>query len=152
MKRVKKFHLVKFLPEHGWKLFERNKHQIPFGVNPAALFELYATQGAGYTLIIDDVIVAAAGILFWPREKGDAWMLISPAFFQYKKTTFKIIKRMVVSVAKIRGLKRIQASVLYDFEVCDRFLKHLDFIPETPGGMEAAGPDGETLFIYARTF
>lgn len=150
-----KVECVKFLPEHGDDIIKRNGTQgkiLSSSIGMAECLDMWNNHGPAYTLIIDDVIVCSAGVTCLGWNRGEAWMLISSLFFQYKKTTYKVIKNMLGFIAREKGLKRIQSFIFCDSntEVRERFLKHLGF--EREGISRCAGPDNQDLLSYARIF
>lgn len=144
---------VKFLVEHGEDIIKRTNGKIAspsIAINEC--FDMWYSHGPAYTLIIDDVIICSAGVTCLGWNRGEAWMLVSSDFYQHTKTAYKVIKNMLGFIAREKGLKRVQSSIICDSytEVRERFLKHLGF--EKEGISRCAGPDNQDLISYARIF
>ncbi len=125
-----KFELVVLEDIHVMNIIERNKIEgfkiISPSVNINELLGAYLSKGSiGYTLLADDVPVGCAGIINLNWQRGEAWLLISSLFFQYKKTCLKIIKRMLILMVKTMKLKRVQSCINVEFNEGCLFMEHL---------------------------
>ena len=112
----------------------------------------WGKSGPAFTLFIDNEIVGSAGIILLDWQRGEAWTLFTSLFKKYKKIVWKNIKIYLDQIQKSENLRRIQSFIRLDFPEGCRFLEHLGFENETPNGLKAFGPNGETLLLYGRTY
>lgn len=105
-------------------------------------------KGRAYTLITDGGIIFCGGIVDLGRNIGEAWMLTSPLFFKYIKTSYMVCKNMFNKMCDTSSFKRVQATVFCDFKEGHSFVKHLGMNEE--GTLIAYGPKNEDVIMFAR--
>ncbi len=154
---MKKIEIIPYEPRHAYEILDRNVREEDLWLSTYPDWDKWvvAWQKAGpaYSLLIDDKVIICAGVILLEWLKGEAWMLLSNDFYQYKKTCFKEIKKYLIEIIHIFKLRRLQAIILCNLanvEECKRFLKHLGFKNETPDGLAAYGPNGEDVFLFGR--
>ena len=106
------------------------------------------TKGEGYSAFIDGQLVASGGIHLISKKVGQAWLFITPLFFQHKTETYRIIKMLLDKMESSYGLHRIQATITMGHEMGERFAEHLGFYYE--GIMKKFSDDGADHKLYAR--
>lgn len=105
--------------------------------------------GPGYTIIVDDEVIACAGIrVFW-EGAGEAWSILSK---EKSGKNLKLIldtfgKRLEFVIDKLK-FRWIQVSLNSNNEKGIRFAQHFGF--ERKCNMKGYLPDGSDAFLYAR--
>jgi RimJ/RimL family protein N-acetyltransferase len=147
-----KIEIITYKREHAYDILDRNVRECDVWLTNAPDWEKWAvgweTSGPSYTLVIDDQIVACAGVVLMNYNRGEAWTLFSPLINKYPKTCFKAIRDELRGIVSEHGLKRVQALVRPGLEVAERFVEHLGF--EKEGVLVAFGPGGEDMTMYGR--
>ena len=144
--------IVPLEPEHIKSLIDRNKDEkfsfMPEGISPADMAKACLLPGSvAYCLLADGVPVFASGIINTMWGRGDAWLLISPDFYRYRKTSMKAIRDILVREAEDKNFRRVQATSFIDN---GHLFEFLGFDKEAV--LKRYGPRGETGTIYARFF
>lgn len=143
--------VVQYEPEHAYDILSHMREEevnLSKHIDWDKWVNAWKQNGPAYTLIINGKIVACAGVVLMEWKKGQAWVLLSSLFYQYKKTTYKLIKRFLELIIKTKDLKRVEAFVRPDFEEAINFIKHLGF--NFQGLQECYGPNGEDYLMFAR--
>lgn len=136
---------------HAYDILDRNIREEDLWLsnqNWEEAIEYWKTGGPGYTIIINDEIVACGGIFLLGRS-GEAWTLLSPLFYKYYRLVYRIIKSKVSEMIQEYKLNRVQATIKPDFAPAIRLVEHLGF--EKEGIMKSYGPNGEDVLLYGRT-
>ena len=148
--------IVPYQPIHGYMVLEKNTRESDIWISQYKdwdkAIEGWSKGGPAFTLFVDGEIVGCAGIVLLDWQRGEAWTLFTSLFMKYKKIIWKNIKIYLDQIQKSEHLRRIHALVRLDFPEGCRFLEHLGFENETPNGLRAFGPNGETLFMYGREY
>lgn len=104
-------------------------------------------QFPSFSGIADDGTVLAVGGVYEPwKNRAVAWMLLAGDLGPH----MVCIHRAIVRFLDLQQLPRVEATVREGFEPGHRWVKMLGFTCETPNGMKAYSPDGETHYQYAR--
>jgi hypothetical protein len=146
--------MIKILPfkaEHGENIAKQNEAMgiNIVGVTLESMIRAYLSPGsAALTLLVDNIPIAASGIINLAWNRGEAWLLTGPQFYSYRKTAYKYIKQLLPVLAKQKGFVRVQ-SVVTD-ECYSKIAKRLGF--EYEGLLKAYAPMGRNAFMYARIF
>ncbi len=112
------------------------------------LIKTYLSPGSlSSTLIIDDVPIVCGGIVNLNWKRGEAWILTSSLFNQYKKTCYKAVKTMLEVMSKTGNFVRVQSLVEPNSLNC-KMIKRLGF--EFEGVLRRYGPDNQDLWLYGR--
>ena len=111
-----------------------------------ASYAAYLMQGEGYTLLIDGMVYACAGMI--PQWEGvaEGWSCMTDRARAKPLTLCKAFKgKMDIMCSKYR---RVQLTVEEGFGEAELFAKYLGFTFE--GRMPYYSPDGKTHLRYAR--
>ncbi|SRR6266436_718025 len=84
------------------------------------------TQGPSYTLIAEDKVVCAFGVMVMWEKVGVAWGMLGPDFRKYKLFVTRNAKRMLGDVQRALSLDRIEVQCLPN-EMYKRWLCALGF-------------------------
>ena len=104
-------------------------------------------NGIAYTALVDDKIIACAGVVFpWP-EMGSAWVTFQELALKHKIWVTRIIKRILEDTIRARNLNRVEAVVLADNIVNQEWIKVLGFTQEN-GRARKYSPDGRDVIRY----
>lgn len=101
--------------------------------------------GAGWTVQVNGKTVACA-ILAGSGHRAAVFAFIGADAGPHMLTVYRAAEFMFASAP----FWRIEATVLTGFTAGERWLRMLKFELETPNGMRAFGPGGETHSLYAR--
>jgi len=147
--------VVPFTSDHAYDIIERNIREgrvntdIPENLN--TIITWWLESGPAYTIFVDDEIVASAGVAIYGPHRGEAWSLMTNLIKKYPKTLFKTFKLKLDEIIATNSLSRVHSTVFSNIEAGCRFIEHLGFVNETPNGMKKFGPNGETVYLFART-
>ena len=103
-----------------------------------------------FTCMIDDKIIASAGIKKIWGQVGEGWVLAKNDIYKYPLTIAKAIKQNFDYVAKSNNIKRVQTAVRAEYGIGIRFAKWLGL--ENEGLMKHYGIDGSDHYRFARIF
>ena len=78
-----------------------------------------------FTCVINDKVIASAGIKKIWNGVGEGWVLSTDKIFDYPLTIAKAIKQNFDYVAKSNNIKRVQTAVRTDYGIGIRFAKWL---------------------------
>lgn len=107
--------------------------------------------GPGYTIVMDDEIIACAGIRLFPGYKtaGEAWIILSKEKSdQHIKYILKEFGKRLEYVIKEMKIRWIQIALKKDNEKGIRFAQHFKF--ERKCSMAGYLPDSSDALLYAR--
>jgi hypothetical protein len=151
---LKKTEIVPYEPIHAYEIIERNvrEQDIHLSETPdwEEAVEGWKKCGPAFTLLVDNQVVACAGVTILKPGVGEAWSLLSTLFYKNKKTVFRGMRDGLNKITQEYNLRRVQALVYCGFEQGCHLLRHLGFVNETPNGMKAFGPNGEDVFLFRR--
>lgn len=104
--------------------------------------------GPGYTIVIDNEIIACAGIrIFW-EGAGEVWAIMSNISSKHLKLILEEFgKRLEFTVREMK-LRWIQSAIRIDSDKNIRFVQHFGF--ERKCLMKGYLPDGSDALLYAR--
>lgn len=142
--------LVEYEPKHAAFIIEANlRNQERWLSDPeAARFADDCRRGGpAYTLLVNDVPVACAGIILQPWNRGEAWSLLSSLFYSHKIKVFRAMKAGIEALIAEHRLKRVQALVNPKYQSSIDFIECFGF--EFEGNLRQYGPDGDYL-MYSR--
>lgn len=105
--------------------------------------------GNAWTLEHEGEIIGSAGFIQPYPGVANGWAVTSELIYKYPLATHKAMVKMLGTLEKKHGLRRIQAECLKGFGKAVKWLMHLGF--EFEGEMKRAGPNGETMLRFART-
>ena len=103
-----------------------------------------------FTCMIDDKIIASAGIKKIWNGVGEGWVLAKNEIYKYPITIAKAIKQNFDYVATSNNIKRVQTAVRADYGIGIRFAKWLGL--QNEGLMKSYGMDGTDHYRFARIF
>jgi len=103
-----------------------------------------------FTCIINDEVIASAGIKKIWGQMGEGWVLATNKIYQHPLAIAKAIKQNFEYVAKSNNIKRVQTAVRADYGIGIRFAKWLGLKNE--GLMKHYGLDGSDNYRFARIF
>jgi hypothetical protein len=151
-----KIEIVDYKPEHILTIMESNPRERELYWCRTEDWDgwkySWQERGPAYTLFADGKIVGSAGVVLMNKKSGEAWMVLSSLFYNYKKEFFRAVRDKLEDIIKDKGLVRVQAMVVTDFPEAEHWLRHLGFENETPNprGARRVGPNGEDMYLYAR--
>jgi hypothetical protein len=102
-------------------------------------------EGYGWTVQVGGKAVACA-VLVGSGHRGAVFAFIGADAGPYMRRVYRVAERLFDTAP----FRRIEATVLTGFAAGDRWMRMLKFELETPNGMRAFGPGGETHSLYAR--
>lgn len=151
-----KIEIIPYEPIHGYRILEKNtiEANIRLGRLPGweKMVEDFGNYGPAFTIFIEEEPITCGGIILLPCQKGEAWLISSKTVLNIKLFLYKSIKNYLSSMTKENKLRRVQALCDPSFKKGISLLKHLGFENETPNGMKKFGPNGETMFMFAKIF
>lgn len=146
-----KAEVVQYEVIHAMEILDRNREIMLSKIDGwERIIQDWRTSGPAYTLLLDGVPVACAGVIFMGWSRGEAWTLLSPEIKNHPRLIFSQVKKNLEKIIAENGLRRVQAIVLEGHEEGKVFLEHLGFKIETPHGMKGFGPNGETFYMFGR--
>jgi RimJ/RimL family protein N-acetyltransferase len=107
-------------------------------------------DGMAFTGLINDKIVAAAGMKRIWGSVAEGWFLAKNDVWNYPITIAKAVKQNLDYLAKTNNIKRLQTAVRTDFGIGIRFAKWLGFTNE--GLMKHYGFDGADHYRFSRIY
>ncbi len=139
--------IVPFKPEH-LELFEGKKGDelMPPGLDYQTLFTVFADRGAMFSGIVDDRVVAIAGLIGLWDGVGEVFATFTEEGTHYMKSIHRKSKEVIETALK-DGFWRIQTNVKAGFEKGIRWVEGLGFHSEGP--MERYAPDGSNMIRYS---
>lgn len=99
-----------------------------------------------FSLLANGEVKMCAGLTVSPEGRGNSWAVFGADAGPYLLRAARFAKKWF----EASGLRRIEAIMLGGFTAGERWIKLLGFELETPNGMKAFGPNGETYYLYAR--
>jgi hypothetical protein len=148
---IDKIKILPFKEEHAIDIAKQNEAigVNIVGVTLASMVRAYLSSGSvALTLFVDEKPIVSAGIINLAWNRGEAWLLVGPQFYSYRKTAYKFIKQLFPALAKQKGFVRVQ-SVITD-DRFDKIAKHLGFKYE--GTLRAYAPMGRDVKMFSRIF
>jgi hypothetical protein len=138
--------LIPYKAEHAMSFVDRDKWSLVTW-KEAIEREKYPA----YTGMIDESILGCAGIMIpWPGM-GIAWLTMSPiAVVHFRVWMTKICRRIVDDVVRSCDLHRLEAIVLADNAVNQRWIEAMGFSREKDGLARNYLPDGRNMLRYER--
>ena len=111
--------------------------------------EIRKKKGSAYTVTDKDgKIIACFGVqILWPGV-GEVWVTFTELFNEYKREAVIFTGTILNKFQEMLELNRLQADVLADVEVSNKFVQHYGFVLE--GRMRKYSPYGEDVNRYAR--
>lgn len=106
----------------------------------------YELSGRGYSILVGDKPVACAVLVEVGDGRGSVQAFIGADAGPHMLLATRVAERMF----RESCLRRIEALVVAGFSNGARWTGLLGFELETPNGMRAFGPNGETYLLYAR--
>ena len=126
---------------------EVNDISQALGITPRELIASRFSVSLGYTLFTDDQeVVMIAGVTKMWEGFYETWILITPLFKCYSKSSIKLIRQLLKQLAII-GFNRIQADIDINMQKNIDFIEHFGFKSE--GKMHYFGLNKETYVRYA---
>lgn len=109
-----------------------------------------ATVGDGGTMVYEGTVLAAFGFLrLWPGVY-EVWLLPSVHIARYPSIFLRTVRGYVDRMFETHNLRRLQSPALAD-RLHDKWMLHLGFVNETPGGMPGYGEVGQNYNLWGRT-
>ena len=146
------FEIVPYEKRHGDEI-------VAFGMNDK-LMEIDASftdnrldtaiPGLSYTLLVDNNIILAGGIIpFWDGV-CEGWVMSSKRVFDYKIKSAASVKKRLDLLCTNNKIWRLQTSVKEDFKTGIRFAEWLGLKKE--GLMTMYGPDKTNYYRMAKIY
>ena len=107
-------------------------------------------EGMAFTGLINDKIVAAAGMKKIWGNVAEGWFIAKNDVWNYPITIAKAVKQNIDYLATSNNIKRLQTAVRADFGIGIRFAKWLGFNNE--GLMKSYGFDGSDHYRMSRIY
>lgn len=106
-------------------------------------------HGMAYSGMLGGRVVGCAGVLPQTNTRAIAWALLENIPAPYWPAIHRKVIR-VIRQAEQRGFRRIETQVAEGFQPGMRWVELLGFRNETPNGMAAWDPLGNTAYLFAR--
>ena len=146
------FKIIPYQKEHGDEIYA-------FGMNDK-LMEIDASftenrldtaiPGLSYTLLVDNNIILAGGIIpFWDGV-AEGWVMSSKRVFDYKIRAASAVKKRLDYLCINNKIRRLQTSVKEEFKTGIRFAEWLGLTKE--GLMKYYGLDGTNYWRMAKYY
>jgi hypothetical protein len=138
---------TRFYPEHVSKLQPQPMQRGEFSM--AAITPEIAkvlSDNPSYSVWAGTDCIAAGGLLLQFEGRYLAWGLLSTSVRPHMRAITRFVRSTIVGYTKAR---RVEATVLSNFEPGKRWLEMLGFKNETPNGMRAYHPNGSDACLYA---
>ena len=125
--------IIPYEPIHAYEIIERNVREQEIHLRDAPDWEETAKgwkdYGPAFTMVVDNQVVACAGVTILEPGMGEAWSLLSTLFYKHVKTAFKEMKERLDWIVKEYKLHTLRAFVKKDkgFEPSCHLLQHLGF-------------------------
>ena len=84
-------------------------------------------EGPAYTLMVDGYPLGCAGVLIMDNNIGEAWMILSSLFNNYKKLIYSALKKNLDAIISEHRLVGVQAFIDPEFEKAKHMIEHLGF-------------------------
>ena len=147
---MKTTELVKYIPEHGYYLFDKQVQETNLLLSSVGDWEQAAkdwyNSGPAYTLMIDGKPEACGGIAFLDSTMGECWVLIPK--LNHSIIIYRNILKMFNMLLDEHNFRRVQAHVMKDFKNGIKLVERLGMTHE--GWLRNYGPNRETYGLYAR--
>lgn len=143
--------LVPFEPGHVAEMRLRAWDAIAIATQPefaeysAAYFQKH---GVGFTVLADDGIVGAAGVVMVLQGNWECWCYTTELFPKYSFAVHRSVKRFLDAFAKRSDWRRFQCVVDSTYPVAVRWVEALGL--EREGTLRKYGPQGQDYYQYAR--
>ena len=134
--------LVSFKPEHLVVMGGSIQ-----GMITQEAIEIYKNNPS-FTLLIDGKPVGLGGVIVLWQGVGEVWTYLTDEILKKPIFLHKQTKKILAEITTHLKLKRIQASVLFDFDKGCKWLEKLGFTRESV--MPLYGANGETFVRYVR--
>jgi len=105
-------------------------------------------RNGGMALVLDDVVLAMAGVAFLWNGVGNIWMRSCLGADKHPLAVMRATKEFMRIVTTAFQPRRLQAHVRADSAINRRFIEHFGFSEE--GIMRGFGPEGADYALYAR--
>ena len=146
------FKIIPYQKEHGDEIYA-------FGMNDK-LMEIDASftenrldtaiPGLSYTLLVDNNIILAGGIIpFWDGV-AEGWVMSSKRVFDHKIRAASAVKKRLDYLCINNKIRRLQTSVKEEFKTGIRFAEWLGLTKE--GLMKYYGLDGTNYWRMAKYY
>lgn len=137
--------IVPFEPEHlSQLLLQPSQAMLQPTLKDPSYGPSLKAGGPAYSLIVDDVVLAAGGLIPQWENRAVAWALIAAEVGPHMVSLTRAVKRAF----SLHHFRRVETSVACDFEQGHRWARMLGF--EREGRMRAFTPDGDDCDLYAR--
>lgn len=134
-----KYTVLPFKESHTWALV------APALSTPELTRRLY--EGSpGWSVFHGGTFIGAAGIAIPYAGLGEAWAILGPDARKHMLFFHRAVKRTMLDLVKTLKLRRLQCTVLADFQAGHRYVEALGFAPECL--LRAYGPRGEDFWQY----
>lgn len=124
-----KIEIVDYKPEHIMEIMESDPRSPELYWCKSESWNdwkyAWEEKGPAYTMFIDGKIIGSAGVVMMNKKSGEAWMVMTSRFYDYKKEVFKAVKGKLDEIINGNGLVRIQALVITGFLLAEVYQKRL---------------------------
>jgi hypothetical protein len=93
---------------------------------PKMLADIYLNNGEGFTLLVDDKPIAAAGVII-SEGKGSAWGLISDRARTMPLAIYKSVSQGLAGIIERNGLRRVDVIIDPERPENAPWVRHLGF-------------------------
>jgi hypothetical protein len=147
---MKNWGLVGFKPEHAEQIITGNLRVQEGWVKACEIPDMLARykDSFAYSVIVDQVPIACAGVIIEQWNIGNAWALLSTRFKDYKLAVYRAMKYGLDSCILENKLQRVQCLVDPNHQAAIEFIECFGF--ECECRMRKSGPDGTDFLLYAR--
>lgn len=101
-----------------------------------------------YTVTVDGIPVACAGVALQEWHKAEAWAIFSSDFKAHKLFIYRFIKAGITESFREHKLVRLQSTIDPQFPENIKWIETLGF--EYEGRLRNYGPQGQDYLMYSR--
>ncbi len=122
--------------------------------SPASVHKTYADingcvpNALVWTIYEEDKIYAVFGITFMWEGVAEGWAILTYDIYKFKVMLHKRVKNAISYYINAMKIRRLQATVKYDYVAGIRWIESFGFKRE--GLMQGFGPEGSDYYLYAR--
>ncbi len=147
---VDNWEIVEYLPEHAKRIVEINLRNHDKWLSEADMKKWCesCSGGPAYTLLVDGIPMACAGIVLQDWNKGEAWSLLSESFYSHKVKIYRAMKAGLDALIAEHKLQRVQSLIDPHYPEAVDFIECFGF--EYEGRLRAYGPEKKDYLMYAK--
>lgn len=128
-------------------IYDGVEKEVALNFNIKDLAKAYAKDGDAYMAIVDDKLIAMAGIYKFIEGVGQVWMFFNREAAYYAKTIVEAINYYIKTIMEKNNYHRIQTICPKGSISANRFIKFFGFQEE---GIMRQFANGQDFVMYAK--